>query len=270
VTGTVGAANLTTRVPWVEWRSDAAAPASKTPVSITREANKETLSTSGSRLIQGTLNLNTAPPIVLRMLPWAVDPLTGYVNQDPALPPAGVNLAQRQRVGIIDDFLNNPLVTTPVPPAVNTVGRQHRPVNKPPFGFESPMALSELVKMGPTDPRVMPIADIVAGTPANNQQVMKLGLLTPEYRATSSLDFNVSNLSMTRVSNLASQRSDCFTVYVTVQAWTYVNTTANPTAQVTDTRLVGERRGSFVVDRSRISQTNFQPSDLIVYPVEQE
>ena len=274
-------ANLTPHVPWLEWRNDVmpsptAKPGPVAPaVSMSRKPITPLTSVAApsSKLIQGLININTAPPIVLRMLPWTVDPATGFVEQTPAAVGSS-SIWQRQRVGLIADFLDNQV--DPATPAPNDVkvGRQHRYVNKPPFGFTSTTTLAELDKLDADDARTAPIAEPTpAGTPGSyvfNQQLMRLGMLNPMFRATRHEDFNVDMLNMNRVSSLTSQRSDVFTVYVTVQAWTYVNTSANPNAQDTDTRLVGERRGSFVVDRSRISQTNFKPSDLIIYPVEQE
>jgi hypothetical protein len=274
-------ANITPRVPWIEWRLDApAGPQKKAPASISRSAASPLAKVSAptSKLIAGTINLNTADPIVLRMLPWTVNPLNGFLDQNPTLTTAadGSNAVQRQRTGVLAHALTSSDfdVTPPLTVADQIpIGRQLRPINKGPFGLRSVMTVSGLFKFGADDPRAIPFTDtttVGVRDHAANQNLMRMGMLNPQQRSDNETDFHVTHLNMDRVSNLTSQRSDCFTVYVTVQAWTYVNTTANPNIQVTDTRLVGERRGSFVVDRSLISQTAYKPSDLIVYPVEQE
>ena len=268
------------KTTWTEWMIDALpAPVSHgTPggPAVSRGTGVENAGTSGSGslLIEGKVNLNTAPPVVLRMLPWTVDPADGLLNQ--GVGPTGVpfdnvvNQAQRARVGIVKNFLENPAAST----AVVKTGREHALRSEPPFGFTSPMDLSEINQLksfdtvvANADPRLVTLDAALPG-PNTNHQYLRYGMLNPKYRSNRENDFTLANLNMNRVSNLTSQRSDVFTVYVTVQAWTYVGEKNN--AQMLDTRLVGERRGSFIVDRSRINEEHYKPSDLILYPVEQE
>jgi hypothetical protein len=79
-------------------------------------------------------------------------------------------------------------------------------------------------------------------------------------------DFELKYLRYNRVSNLISTRSDVYAVYVVVQAWTWNGNIS----QATDTRLVGERRRAFIVDRSGITANNSLISDLRIIPIESE
>ena len=268
--------NLTAHVPWIDFRGDTGSPQTRTPTASKSRGGDAPLAkdatASGSQLIEGVMNLNTMPPVVLRMLPWTADPATGFVDQTPTIPTAagGSNAIQRQSVGLITDWLDNP-VPTAIP---TTPGLHVHQIDKPPFGFTSALSVAEintLDNLGATNtPRGQQLSESATPSYATNQQLMRLGMLNAQYRPNAVNDFNLTLLNANRVSNLASQRSDVFTVYVTVQAWTYVPRTGSAADQIKDTRLVGERRGSFVVDRSAISQTNFKPSDLIVYPVGQD
>jgi hypothetical protein len=65
-------------------------------------------------------------------------------------------------------------------------------------------------------------------------------------------DFEEKFLSLNRISNLVTLRSDCFTVYVTVQAWSNAGS-KTPT-------LEGQRRLAVIVDRSRVTPLNRTPT----------
>jgi hypothetical protein len=265
VHGEEAAANASVGVPWVRWQSEGGGGFT----SSRREPALESGNASGSsQLIAGTININTAPDVVLRMLPWVVDPATGYLDQSPG---TTWNAYMRHRVGIISDRLANPAAQ----PAINAGLTRGSPAFSTPYGFTSTMALADLPQLRFDDPQITAADTAARANPVETQQLMRYGMLNPYYRPEGAQnDFNLANINMTRVSNLTSQRSDAYTVYVTVQAWTYVaegpGTGAPNDKQFTGTRLVGERRGSFIVDRSRISQERFKPADLIVHPIEQE
>jgi DNA uptake protein ComE-like DNA-binding protein len=65
-------------------------------------------------------------------------------------------------------------------------------------------------------------------------------------------DFEERTLAVTRISNLITTRSDSFTVYVVVQGWRGAGTSG--------AELVSQRRAAFVIDRSKLSQTNRTPT----------
>lgn len=243
VKGEEAAANLTENVPWIHWTYLAANPVTPPPTTpiVTRTSD---VVDSKSTLIPGLVNLNTAPPVVLRMLPWHLDPTTGLVNH--------ASVLQKTRVTTLDKLRLDHTLATPA-------GLENAPRLTPPFGFESLSSIAAVTATEVTD----------AATAAARDQRMLLGMLNPDYRPLVVNDVTAQNANLTRISNLATTRSDVFTVYVTVQAWTYVENTPGAN-QVEDTRLVGEKRSAFIVDRSGITPTNFDPKDLIIFPIEKE
>jgi len=64
-------------------------------------------------------------------------------------------------------------------------------------------------------------------------------------------DFKEKFLAMTRISNLITTRSDSFTCYVLVQGWRNAGTN--------NAELVSQKRAAFVIDRSKLSETNTTP-----------
>jgi hypothetical protein len=164
-------------------------------------------------LIQGKINVNTAPRVVLRMLPWVVGLTTG-LSGDAEL--ADVNTT-------VEAILTDRDVTNPDQP------------------FSS---LTNLLS------RVNAIRTAGAPLPtATSSELLLAGDLSGKTnQPTTDLFSELYNLN--RVSNLITTRSDVYTVYYTVQAWTYRPNTGGWN-QVQDTRLVGERRGAFVLDRSQ-------------------
>jgi hypothetical protein len=69
-------------------------------------------------------------------------------------------------------------------------------------------------------------------------------------------DFEEKFLSLNRISNLVTLRSDCYTAYIVVQAWRNAGSTnANfpPT-------LEGQRRLAVIIDRSRVTSLNKTPT----------
>jgi DNA uptake protein ComE-like DNA-binding protein len=70
-------------------------------------------------------------------------------------------------------------------------------------------------------------------------------------------DFKSRFNMLTRVSNLLTTRSDTYTVYILVQGWTGVGTTAP--------QMVAQRRAAFIADRSRVTGTN---RTLAIYPIQ--
>jgi hypothetical protein len=65
-------------------------------------------------------------------------------------------------------------------------------------------------------------------------------------------DFEEKLLSVNRISNLVTLRSDCYTAYILVQAWSNAGSAA-PT-------LEGQRRLAVIVDRSRVTPQNKTPT----------
>jgi hypothetical protein len=69
-------------------------------------------------------------------------------------------------------------------------------------------------------------------------------------------DFEEKFLSVNRISNLVTLRSDCFTAYILVQAWSNAGST-DPKFPPT---LEGQRRLAVIVDRSRVTPQNKTPT----------
>ncbi len=196
----------------------------------------------------GRININTAPAAVLRMLPWAVDTSTGFADTVAGGP---IDLAVTNIVTARGETLASPAPFYSVGQVVKDV-----PSLKFAGGLTTAASASQMVLAGDLSPRRRQGSvpqPIVGGSSAIASQGSSAGLA----------DFDFEQLNVNRISSLASTRSDVFTVYVTVQAWTY-----SPTNQATDTRLVGEKRAAFIVDRSKIDATKSKISDLVVYPVE--
>jgi hypothetical protein len=66
------------------------------------------------------------------------------------------------------------------------------------------------------------------------------------------LDFKEKYLMLTRISNLITTKSDCYTCYIQVQGWRDAGT---PNA-----KLVAQKRLAFIVDRSRLTPTKRTPT----------
>lgn len=181
-------------------------------------------------LIQGKININTAPPVVLRMLPWVVDPTTGMSGDAEMTDIVDI-------VKEIDDYRNGTSFT----------------------GFTS---IADVLKNTPSlTTTQMPAANDAA-------QLLNAGDLSGKTnQPTGDLFSQLYNIN--RVSNLITTRSDVYTVYYSVQAWTYRPDGQNGWVQAQDTRLVGERRGAFVLDRSKSVQGG-NVSGVITVPIANE
>jgi hypothetical protein len=186
-------------------------------------------STNYATLNEGKVNINTAPPAVLRLLPITVG----------------------------TDGLSGPgVVTDAIATAINTSR------NSASGPFTSVMHFDRSATVGGPSTVVSPIS---AASTAEARFLA--GDITP----TSGLDdYKVDLANATRISNLASTRSDTFTVYITVQAWTVGGPPGTTWVQATDTRLVGERRVAFIVDRSALTNFDKDTKKLRILQVERE
>lgn len=222
---------------------------------------------SATSLIQGVINLNTAPQIVLRQLPWLVNADTGQVDFQPDDYVAGTySLGEMSRslVNALDvnrTTRQSAVVTTAAdtPNGIATLTQLKDLFVTPQVAFSQPIV---------TENAMAPVVPLTA-TPPQADKLLLTGMLNPVGRPEFEADYRYERMNLDRVSNLTSTRSDVYTVYVTVQAWTWVGGIAGAN-QRNDTRLVGERRTSFVVDRSKISQLNHSVGNLIVLPIEKE
>lgn len=151
-------------------------------------------------LIQGRININTAPDLIRRLLPWRVDPATGFVN------PA--------------DY------TTFIQPIVAS------------SNFDSIYQIA-LPAITPND------------TKSGDLSVGALSVQVPVSSANASKDFEQQYLNQIRLSNLASTRSDSYTVYICVQAWRTNGTSASQNNN--PARLLAERRGAYLVNRGVVT-----------------
>lgn len=269
VTGTAATANTFNDVPYTNFvtrsgPTDTTIPKDSITNSTVRRRGADTkVGTEPVTLQQGLINVNTAPSIVLRQLPWVINPATGLADY------AVGSAAEYDQRAVVNEIVRRreelglaPATTTPPLPPLNTPSQPGRQ-----FGFGSLPTLSLVPQVNRTTTATAPNATSTTVLTATAPELMRLGNLNPLYRNEAAANYQIDNLNIARVSNLATTRSDVFTVYVTVQAWTW---TGNDSNQPRDTRLVGERRSSFVVDRSRINQTQYDVSNLITLPIERE
>jgi hypothetical protein len=183
-----------------------------------------------STLIEGRVNLNTAERAVYRLLPLEVD-LTGR---------SGPDVVTDAMAGTVLEMVRPLRFTTSPTPAVPLQNL---------FDFNQTL----LTSGGRTWP----------APPAASARFVD-GDITPMGAGLD--DYKVPLLDATRLSNVASTRSDTFTVYLTVQAWSY----EAGAGQAANTRLVGERRVSFIVDRSALDNFSVDTTKLKIIPVERE
>ena len=223
---------------------------------------------SATSLVQGLINLNTAPQVVLRQLPWFVNSDTGQVDFEPNDYVAGTySLGEMTRA--IVNSVDITRTANQVLPVTTTQDRSYGIGD-----LTSLKAVQVTPQVATTQPIITPAGTApvipIAGTPPTADRLLLTGMLNPVGRPEFQADYRYERMNLDRLSNLTTTRSDVYTVYVTVQAWTWVGGQGAATNQRLDTRLVGERRTSFVVDRSKISQQNHSVGDLIVFPIEKE
>jgi hypothetical protein len=95
--------------------------------------------------------------------------------------------------------------------------RRTRHRTQAPHGIQSLTALNDLAVPEFSTDGAVTYGPGGAGAVPPAVQFMRSGDLQPFHRPPIALDFVAQNRDMTRISSLASQRSDVFTVYVTVQ-----------------------------------------------------
>jgi hypothetical protein len=171
----------------------------------------EVAAASAPSLLQGKINLNTAPAAVLRMLPLIVDN-TGRINRAD---------------------------TEAVAAAIENLRRL-----SPAGAIKSLDELRTLTAGGPAYEDALPAI-------TSRDQLFRAGDITPAPGGADLGDYKRKTLNVTRLSNLATTRSDVFTVYITVQAWSY-KPDGGGWLQTRDSRLIAEKRSAFIVDRSSI------------------
>jgi hypothetical protein len=173
--------------------------------------------------IQGLLNINTVPELVLRTLPMAYKP-GGDLD-----PNTNVTLAKA-----IASYRNGD----------TRVNAQGNFINAPPHGpFRTIYDLYRVPKVWDQ------VAAIVTGTDPTAAD----GEFTAQSPNPDGVrrDFEERFLFLTRISNMVTTRSDSFTAYVLVQGWRDAGT---PNAT-----LVSQKRLGFIIDRSNLSAKNKKP-----------
>lgn len=168
---------------------------------------------AGNTLVQGKINVNTAPQLIRRLLPLTVD-ANGLVQPGPnAAAATGLN----------------------------------------PGNYFSLLEIS--------------------GLPAGSGSSFNAGDISTNASgvAPAGTDYEVAFQNHIRISNLATTRSDSYTVYITVQAWRTNGGGTNPTSN--PARLLAERRAAYLVDRGVITPVRGSVDHLLqngVTVIEQE
>lgn len=181
--------------------------------------------------VEGMVNLNTAPWRVLAALPWM--PEGADLDGDGLLDNEQIARAivrWRDQVEL--------LYTGAPPPAASPIGVF---TDAPDRVFRS---LFDIYRV----PEVLQLQTLLAGGASDIGDVE--GDLSPLGRGSGQADFVRNDYEerfsiLTRVSNVATVRSDMFTCYVVVQGWRNVGTDAP--------ELVKEQRSAFLLDRSRVA-----------------
>lgn len=179
-------------------------------------------------LISGLVNLNTAPRPVLELLPLIVDEKDGQV---PSFKASNPRLRKEHRTAAYDIFRKTGSLSP---------GEQADP-------FSS--------LFDPDLTAILRYNDVARGQ-LRAKERRNLGDFFvrkepgSDRELTDKKDLNEGGgdgirdlMNVTRISQIASTRSDCFTVHITVQAWK---------GEGGNARLIGERRRSYLVDRSAV------------------
>jgi hypothetical protein len=169
---------------------------------------------AGNTLVQGKINVNTAPELIRRLLPLTVDG-NGFVQPGPNATAANL-LSPGNYLSLLE---------------VNDLGT----------GIGSTFNAGDIS----TNASVV----LPAGTD----------------------DYEVAFQNHIRISNLATTRSDSYTVYITVQAWRTNGGGVNPVSN--PARLLAERRAAYLVDRGVITPVRGSVDHLLqngVTVIEQE
>ncbi len=158
--------------------------------------------------VHGLINVNTAPPVVLQMVPWAANP-DGSIKADSCANIANAIVSHRESTGTnLGPFAS-----------LFDLNMVNDPTNNSNHIFVSGDKTLDS-----------------AATPAQDNGVWPSGNL-PD-------DFKKQFLSLNRVSNLLTTRSDTFTCYILVQGWREDRTNLHPPS------LDWEQRKAFIIDRS--------------------
>ena len=206
--------------------------------------------------VEGLINLNTADPGILKLLPLTVSP-TGYSSN--SVVSAGLKVAAD---GLVDarqpDLTVNPNLARPFRSTLSLLDKSDGGVAQ--STATPPATASGFAPFDATAPTAeQPFRGDLSG------RISPSGSTTDDanfYDAED--DYEASILDMTRLSNLTTTRSDSYTVYVVVQAWRLGTTGpggANPA------RLERQQRVAFTVDRAGVLPFNpannrpWQPAD---------
>jgi hypothetical protein len=176
--------------------------------------------------VQGQININTAPAVVLAQLPFYAAALNGAVPYSASAQLS--NNATLAQAIVTDRAANGPF---------KSIFDLYR---VPAFRAASD-GMSGSTPTGPS-----PVNGVFSpgGLPNN--------VPTPIYNTSSvRYDFNERFLLLNNISNLITTRSDTFTCYILLQGWRNVGT-SNPTLAV-------QRRSAFIVDRNTVTPSNLTP-----------
>jgi hypothetical protein len=187
--------------------------------------------------VEGLININTAPWRVLAAVPWI---------------PARQDLPEEQRqqfnatiAQAIVDYRDGRNGSPGHGPFQSLFELNRVPI--PPGGtpLREILGSTSTSQFGPVEGKLAPYRDpaapVFSGIP--------LSVYGPVYG-----DFASRCLMVTRVSNLLSTRSDCFTVYLIIQGWR--------NAQTPHPELVVQRRIVLMIDRTAVTPDNRKPRIL--------
>jgi hypothetical protein len=193
--------------------------------------------------VEGRVNINTAPYPVLVAIPWASpsNPNAAAINKliaDSIITYRNTNATTLFHnifeLNKIPSFRTNQNDTNPTAPW----GK---------WGTETNGAAAFTAASG-TAWKIASNGDFSPMTPANFPGTLAAGSFTNDTSDGVINDFESQFLQLTSVSNLITTRSDTFTVYIVIEGWTNVGTTA--------AQRVSQRRVAFLVDRTGVTSTN--------------
>ena len=186
--------------------------------------------------VEGLINLNNASAGILKLLPLTVGN-TGLVG--PGTTSAAAD----------DVFEARFMGESRTPGRANGGAAPAMPVRGP---FKSAIELLDVDKAPFNTPTAADRAahGDISGRMRVDSNVLADAETDPDFNFYDAIgDFETQTQDITRLSNLTTARSDSFTVYIVVQAWSLPDTTVTPNKQA---RMLRQQRTAFTVDRSGI------------------
>ena len=207
-----------------------------------RKPNRTGLPTEDDVPAEGLININTANWKTLAQLPLVMNPA------NPAVVHPGATEEMARRIVYFRDVDDgrgvdpNNATATPPPP------HPHGP-------FKSLNELTLVPGFTTAMGSIDPTNDLTKNPGANMGDYSPMTATGDGVR----WDFKEKYLMLTRISNLVTTKSDCFTAYIQVQGWQDAGTP--------DAKLAVQKRLSFIIDRSRLTTSTDRTPRVYNIPV---